>query len=65
MSYRVIQSGKEFSVVEKETEHVVYSVGHVEPANRMCRDLNLGAGFAGWTPNFFVNQRTKVLTYDS
>jgi hypothetical protein len=49
MSYKVIGD----SIVEKGTDLVVYKTSVIEEAMRLCRSLNLGAGFNGFTPSFF------------
>ena len=53
MTYRVIKDEGGYKIVEKDTQHVVDRVVKEKPARELCRDLNLGAGFAGWTPEFF------------
>lgn len=55
MTYRVVKEDKEYQVVEKDTQLVVRSVRREKVARELCRDLNLGAGFNGWTPRFFCN----------
>ena len=49
MSYRVIRN----KVIEKQTDLVVYKSDIVEDVTRVCRTLNLGGGFNGFTPSFF------------
>lgn len=55
MTYRVVKMAKEFKVVEKETKHIVFRSEREITARELCRDLNLGSGFDGWTPSFFCN----------
>jgi hypothetical protein len=63
MGYKVKQS-KEigYDILEKETDVVIKLQSHEEIAHNICRKLNLGAGFDGWTPDFFAN--FKGLTLD-
>lgn len=59
MSYRVEQNKKDFDVVEKDTELVVYTTESSKVARSMCRSLNLGSGFNGFTPTFFAETNKK------
>lgn len=52
MSYRVMQN----KVVEKETDLVVYKTDIVDDLTKVCRNLNLGGGFNGFTPSFFCEE---------
>ena len=49
-----------YKVVEKRPETkeeiVIRTFRDKEEAKTFSRFLNLGGGFDGWTPNFFVNQ---------
>ena len=58
MSYYVEEaeySGKTFyNVVEKDTGQVVVTSGTEKTARVDCRNLNLGSGFGGFTPSFFL-----------
>lgn len=53
MSYRVERNNNRHDVIESETEVVVNSYSNNREARRVCRGLNLGAGFDGHTPKFF------------
>lgn len=53
MSYYVKGNGKKFDIIEKDTELTIISKTNEREANKLCRSLNLGAGFNGFTPNFF------------
>lgn len=54
MSYGVIQNqnGK-YDLLEKNTEVVIKVNRSSDEAKSICRKLNLGTGFNGWTPPFF------------
>ena len=55
MSYRVERiPNKKYLVIEKNTGHTVYETKTEKEARQMCRSLNLGSGFDGLTPEFFV-----------
>ena len=54
MSYRVVEDEKTNNIVEKETELVIAKIRSSREARKMCRSLNLGSGFNGYTPVFFT-----------
>jgi hypothetical protein len=43
-----------FEVVETNTEQVVKTFMALKDAKKFMRSLNLGGGFDGWTPTFFL-----------
>ncbi len=57
MSYKVMIVDDTANIVEKKPgtreECIVFSVKDEETARKMSRQLNLGAGLDGWTPDFF------------
>jgi len=53
--------GDEFSyseqggdIIEIKTEQIVKSGLGMKKAKELCRHLNFGGGFDGWTPTFFL-----------
>ena len=58
MSYSVINSGQEvFDILEKDTGNVIEIKKTDEKEVRsLCRKMNLGAGFDGWTPDFVAKR---------
>lgn len=54
MSYSVRKSGDLFNVIEKDTKQIIVSYEDQKEARQICRSLNLGAGFNGYTPPFFL-----------
>lgn len=54
MTYRVEKQGRKFAVIEKDTDLVLIKKTRKREAHDMCRNLNLGHGFNGWTPSFFA-----------
>lgn len=59
MSYSVKSNNEDFDVVEKDTGLVVYRTESSRTARSMCRSLNLGSGFNGFTPIFFAETNKK------
>lgn len=50
-----------YDIVEAKTDHVVATLpGFNDQAKAMTRHLNMGGGFAGWTPAFFLEQITPI-----
>ena len=45
-----------FEVVETSTEQVVKTFITSKDAKKFMRSLNLGGGFDGWTPTFFLKK---------
>lgn len=58
MNYKVIQSAvvDRFDVFETQTDQVVLSATTNKIAKETSRHLNLGGGFDGQTPSFFLRQ---------
>ncbi len=56
MSYRVLETEIGYDIVEKETDVVIKLSVKEKEAKELCRKLNLGSGFAGWTPTFFAER---------
>jgi len=54
MTYRVQQIGDSYSIIEKDTELDIFQVCKEREARELCRSLNLGSGFNGYTPFFFT-----------
>jgi tRNA U55 pseudouridine synthase TruB len=63
MSYSVVKNRcKSYDLLEKNTSTIIeMSVEDETLIRSMCRKLNLGSGFNGWTPTFIAK---KLLTYD-
>lgn len=60
MSYSVVKTKTEkYNLLEKDTDTVIELNKTESDARTLCRKLNLGSGFCGWTPDFFAK---KVLT---
>ena len=54
MSYVVKKIEDAFHILEKESETYIELKGEEKKVREICRKLNLGSGFSGWTPSFFA-----------
>jgi hypothetical protein len=54
MSYKVITEENTYSIFEKESDITIDLRTDEKKARDLCRKLNLGSGFNGWTPPFFA-----------
>jgi hypothetical protein len=54
MSYRVIETEKGLAISEKESNTLIELKKSEKDIRDICRKLNLGSGFNGWTPQFFA-----------
>lgn len=52
MNYKIIESDKKYSVLEKQTDQVIALFDSKEEARKVLRHLNFGGGFDGFTPSF-------------
>lgn len=60
LDYKVVKDNSGFSVIENKTEQVVKSFNNHQDAKKFMKFLNLGGGFAGWTPSFMLKSiKTK------
>jgi hypothetical protein len=59
MSYSVNRVETSYQIVEKDTNLTIYELKDEREARKICRSLNLGAGFDGFTPTFFTFQYIK------
>lgn len=60
MSYSVKKGNTGYNIVEKDTEVVIEVERSEKEARDICRKLNLGSGFNGWTPTFFAMRMETV-----
>lgn len=58
MGYKVVEVDSKFNVVERRSqtkeELVIRTFKIKDEAKTFSRHLNLGGGFDGWTPDFFL-----------
>jgi hypothetical protein len=64
MSYSVKQGDKGYNIFEKDTEVVIELERPEKEARDLCRKMNLGSGFNGWTPSFF-STRMNIVTEEA
>jgi hypothetical protein len=68
MNYKVNHNGRIYEVIETKTELIIETYRSSKEARRVCRSLNLGCGFNGHTPKFFIDfnpsrQQKRRLNY--
>jgi hypothetical protein len=56
MSYSVKQGESGYNIVEKDTDAIIVLERTEKDARALCRKMNLGSGFNGWTPTFFTKR---------
>ena len=54
MSYKVVKNQNAYSIFEKESDVTIDLQTDEKRARDLCRKMNLGSGFNGWTPLFFA-----------
>lgn len=54
MSYSVKETEGMYVILEKDSETTIEIKGDEKKARDVCRKLNLGSGFNGWTPSFLA-----------
>ena len=54
MNYKIVQDSNGYNVLEVPTDQVVATYNYHSDAKKMMKHLNLGGGFDGATPNFFL-----------
>jgi hypothetical protein len=58
MSYSVVKNEKNrYDIFEKESDVVIeIAKADEKEARAVCRKMNLGSGFNGWTPDFVAKR---------
>lgn len=59
MSYIVKENKGSYDILEKDSDTVLELSTDEKRARDLCRKLNLGSGFNGWTPSFFAIKHQK------
>lgn len=54
-SYKIIENNNSFNIWETSTNQLIKTFIDKLEARKFLRHLNLGGGFDGWTPTFFLN----------
>lgn len=63
MSYSVKKGEVGYNILEKETDALIELEKPETETRDICRKMNLGSGFNGWTPGFFI-ERPNVVYYE-
>lgn len=61
MNYKIKMTENGIGVMETATNQIVRSYDGLEPARKVLRHLNLGGGFDGWTPSFFLRDFSSYI----
>jgi hypothetical protein len=57
VSYKIVENGGLYDILEKDSSTIIeLSIENKESAKGICRKLNLGSGFSGWTPLFIAKK---------
>jgi hypothetical protein len=59
MSYSVKKANSAYNILEKESNTIIELTDDEKRARDICRKLNLGSGFNGWTPEFVASKFNK------
>ncbi len=57
MNYYTSKQRDYYDIVEKETDVRIILQTSQEVAHKLCKGLNKGAGFNGFTPDFFASNK--------
>jgi hypothetical protein len=52
--YHVEEKDGASLIIEQGTDQTVFVCGCADSARSLCRSMNLGSGFNGFTPHFFT-----------
>lgn len=64
MSYVTVKSSdNEYDLLEKDTNITIKLEKPENDARDICRKLNLGSGFEGFTPPFFAEKLVYITRY--
>jgi hypothetical protein len=56
MSYTVKEMNGKYNILEKNSDTIIELETSEKNARDLCRKLNLGSGFNGWTPAFVAEK---------
>lgn len=60
MTYKLVAKENSFDILEKDSNLTIVLDAEEKRAKQLCRKLNLGSGFGGWTPLFFAEKFTAT-----
>jgi hypothetical protein len=61
-AYKMIEDNNTFGIYEIATEQVIKTFRDKTEARAFLRHLNLGGGFNGWTPTFFMRPLENIIS---
>lgn len=64
MSYSVKKGEVGYNILEKDTDVLIELERSEKETRDLCRKMNLGSGFNGWTPMFF-STRMNIVTEEA
>lgn len=64
LNYKIIDNQGVFDILETTTDQIVKSFSDNQEARKLLRHLNLGGGFEGWTPTFFLQTAELKQSFD-
>jgi hypothetical protein len=56
MSYKVVKGQEGYNIYEKQSDTTIVLGKSENDIRDICRKLNLGSGFNGWTPSFIAEK---------
>lgn len=66
MNYKIVIDPSGADILETTTKQIVNTKSLMnEDAKKLCRNLNLGGGFDGWTPAFFVDNTRWTVVHET
>lgn len=65
VDYKIVNIGEKYGVEERSTGYVIETFKDQQEAKKLMKFLNLGGGFAGFTPEFVVRKTSASLNNTS
>lgn len=59
-NYSIKTKNKEHTIIEKSTGHSVFKSTNKRNAHKKLAFYNMGGGFDGWTPSFFLTKMPEL-----
>lgn len=63
-AYKLIEDNDGLKIFENSTNQIIKTFKDNKEARKFLRHLNLGGGFDGWTPTFFLKEFELTLQSD-
>lgn len=61
--YKIVEQKNSYGVYEIATEQIIKTFTDFSEARKFLRHLNLGGGFNGWSPSFFLRSVKVKIKY--